>query len=183
MPEGIFPFRPRTHLRIIGVDPGMVATGFGVIELAPGGATRYCTSGVLRPRPQESFPQRIQFLFRGLRREIEKNEPHLMAVERPFVAKNVKSAMILGQARGAALLAAAETGLPVHEYSPMEVKQAVVGYGRAAKSQIQAMIYALLRTPGDLSKDAADALAIALCLAHCLPWQGACGGIEIPPGF
>ena len=83
----------------------------------------------------------------------------------------MKSAMLLGQARGAAVLAAAETGLEVQEYSPLEVKQAVVGYGRAAKEQIQAMVRSILRIPQELNADAADALAVALCLAHSLPWQ------------
>ncbi len=157
--------------RIMGVDPGMTATGFGVVEIAKEGEIRCLGSGVIRPHPAQPFPNRIQQVFRGLGREIEKYHPHWVAVERPFLAKNVKSAMILGQARGAAILAAAEAGLPVQELSPLEVKQAVVGYGRAAKEQVQAMVCALLRTPRELSADAADALAIALCLAHSLPWQ------------
>jgi crossover junction endodeoxyribonuclease RuvC len=94
-----------------------------------------------------------------------------MAVERPFCGKNVKSAMLLGQARGAAILAAAETGVEVQEYSPLEVKQAVVGYGRAAKEQIEAMVRTLLGHPQKLNSHAADALAVALCLAHQLPWH------------
>jgi crossover junction endodeoxyribonuclease RuvC len=94
-----------------------------------------------------------------------------MAVERPFFGKNVKSAMLLGQARGVALLAAAETGLEVQEFSPLEVKQSVVGYGRAAKEQIQAMVRSLLGVRRELTTDAADALAVALCLAHSLPLQ------------
>jgi crossover junction endodeoxyribonuclease RuvC len=94
-----------------------------------------------------------------------------MAVERPFYAKNVKSAMLLGQARGVAILAAAESGVEVQEYSPLEVKQAVVGYGRATKDQVQNMIRSLLHSPRNLTPDAADALAVALCLAHSLPWQ------------
>ena len=102
-----------------------------------------------------------------------------MAVERPFCGKNVKSAMLLGQARGVAILAAAETGLEVQEYSPLEVKQAVVGYGRAAKEQIEAMVQSLLRpSVQTLNSDAADALAVALCLAHSLPWQISLAGAE-----
>ncbi len=157
--------------RIIGVDPGLVATGFGVIEIGRNSSSLYCGSGVLRPPPLQSFPQRLQQIFRGLSEQIKKFAPELMAIENPFYAKNVKSAMLLGQARGIAILAAAEAGVEVQEYSPLEVKQAVVGYGRAAKEQVQAMIRCLLHPPQNLTADAADALAVALCLAHSVTWQ------------
>lgn len=94
-----------------------------------------------------------------------------MAVERPFFAKNVKSAMLLGEARGVAILAAAEALIDVFELSPLEIKQAVVGYGRAGKEQVQKMVCALLNISSALKADAADALAVALCLAHTLPYQ------------
>ena len=155
-------------IRILGVDPGMGATGFGLIEFENKGPLRYRESGVLRPRGTSVSP-RLQQIFRGLTRLIETTKPRFMAVERPFFGKNVKSAMLLGQARGAALLAAAETGLEVHEISPLEVKQAVVGYGRADKGQIQAMVRSILGIRQVLTADAADALAVALCLAHSLP--------------
>jgi crossover junction endodeoxyribonuclease RuvC len=155
----------------MGVDPGLVVTGFGVIEIGRNGSILYCGSGVLRPQRLQSFPQRLQQIFHGLSQQIEKFTPELMAVENPFYAKNVKSAMLLGQARGVAILAAAEAGVEVQEYSPLEVKQAVVGYGRAAKQQVQAMIRSLLHAPRSLTVDAADALAVALCLAHSMPWQ------------
>jgi crossover junction endodeoxyribonuclease RuvC len=155
----------------MGVDPGLVVTGFGVIEIGRNGSTLYCGSGVLRPHRLQSFPQRIQQIFRGLSEQIEKFTPELMAIENPFYAKNVKSAMLLGQARGVAILAAAEASVEVQEYSPLEVKQAVVGYGRAAKEQVQAMIRSLLHPPHNLTADAADALAVAICLAHSVPWQ------------
>ena len=153
MPRGDVPPFPRSLpaceaglSRILGVDPGMGSTGFGIIELAQSGSFQYRESGIIRPRsPLTSH--RIQQIFRGLIRLIEEFKPELMAVERPFCGKNVKSAMLLGQARGAAILAAAETGLEVQEYSPLEVKQAVVGYGRAAKEQIQAMVRSLLGHP------------------------------------
>ena len=156
--------------RILGVDPGMGSTGFGVIELAPNGSLLYQESGFIRPRGP-STAQRIQQIFRGLVQLIDKFQPQMMAVERPFFGKNVKSAMLLGQARGAAILAAAENGVEVQEYSPLEVKQAVVGYGKAAKEQVQAMVRSILRAPQELNAHAADALAVALCLAHSLPWQ------------
>jgi crossover junction endodeoxyribonuclease RuvC len=157
--------------RIMGVDPGVVATGFGVVEMGRDGLIHYLGSGVVRPQRMLAFSHRLQQIYRGLCRQIEKFNPQLMAVESPFYAKNVKSAMLLGQARGVALLAAAEAGLEVQEYSPLEVKQAVVGYGRAGKEQVQAMIRVLLNPPADLAADAADALAVALCFAHSLPWH------------
>lgn len=158
-------------IRILGVDPGLLSTGFGIIEIESDGSSLYCGSGAIRPRARQSFSQRIQQIFRGLSKQIENYAPQLMAVECPFFAKNVKSAMLLGQMRGVAILAAAEAGLEIQEFSPLEVKQAVVGYGRAAKEQVQAMVRSLLQTPPDLTTDAADALAVALCLAHCLSWQ------------
>jgi len=157
--------------RIMGVDPGVGATGFGVIEIGRDRLILYVGSGVLRPRRLQSFPQRIQQIYRGLCQQIDNFRPRLMAVESPFYAKNVKSALLLGQARGVAILAAAEAGLEVQEYSPLEVKQAVVGYGRAGKEQVQAMIRSLLNPSAELTADAADALAVALCLAHSLPWH------------
>ncbi len=155
-------------IRILGVDPGMGSTGFGLVEFQQQGSLLYCESGVLRPRGT-SVASRLRQIFCGLIRLIETAKPRFMAVERPFFGKNVKSAMLLGQARGAALLAAAETGLEVQEISPLEVKQAVVGYGRADKGQIQAMVRSILGIRQILSADAADALAVALCLAHSLP--------------
>ena len=157
--------------RIMGVDPGIGATGFGVVEVTRSGSIVYLGSGVIRPPTLQPFPKRIQQIFHGLCGEIENFAPGYMAVERPFYAKNVKSAMLLGQARAVAILAAAEAGLQVQEYSPLEVKQAVVGYGRAAKEQVQAMIRSLLHSPENIAPDAADALAVAFCLAHSLPWQ------------
>ena len=157
--------------RIMGVDPGVVATGFGVVEMGRDGFIHYLGSGVVRPRRMLAFSHRLQQIYHGLCQQIEKFGPQLMAVESPFYAKNVKSAMLLGQARGVALLAAAEAGVDVQEYSPLEVKQAVVGYGRAGKEQVQAMIRALLHPPAGLTADAADALAVALCFAHSLPWR------------
>ena len=160
-----------TEIRIIGVDPGLGATGFGLIAMGSDGTILYRGSGVIRSPSTLSFPQRIQRIYRRLAEEIKNYTPQLMAVEQPFFAKNVKSAMLLGQARGVAILAAAEAGVEVHEYSPLEVKQAVVGYGRAAKEQVQAMICSLLHTPKNLKADAADAFAVALCLAHSFSWE------------
>jgi len=165
-------------IRILGVDPGMGRTGFGLIEFEKHGPIMYRDSGVLRPLGTSVSP-RLQQIFHSLIRLIETSRPQFMAVERPFFGKNVKIAMVLGQARGAALLAAAETGLEVQEFSPLEVKQAVVGYGRAAKEQIQAMVRSILGIRRELSADAADALAVALCLAHSLPLQNSLRGASL----
>jgi len=161
-----------TKVRVLGIDPGMGATGFGVVEVESGGTICFCGSGVIRPRSGQPFPQRLWKIFSDLRRQIEIYRPHLMGIERPFFGKNVQSAMMLGQARGAAMLAAAEAGLTVQEFSPLEVKQAVVGYGRASKEQVQAMVRALIPLPpGRVGADAADALAVAVCVGHSLCWQ------------
>jgi len=171
-------------LRVLGIDPGMGATGFGVVEMEPGGTIRFLGSGVIRPRNAQPFAQRLWQIFFNLRCQIEVYRPHLMGVERPFFGKNVQSAMMLGQARGAAILAAAEAGLPVQEFSPLEVKQAVVGYGRASKEQVQAMVQAILPLPGKVAADAADALAVAVCVGHSFRWQRrvtASSGMGTPP--
>lgn len=161
------------EMRIMGVDPGLGATGFGLITINRGGKIVYRGSGVIRASSTFAFPQRIQYLYRCLAEAIKDYDPHLIGVENPFFAKNVRSAMLLGQARGLAILAAAEAGVEVHEYSPLEVKQAVVGYGRAAKEQVQSMICSLLNAPKNLKADAADALAVAVCLAHSYSWENA----------
>ncbi len=184
MPKGAGPFpgedpvpHPGTETRIIGVDPGLAATGFGIIEVGTDGSLHYVHSGVIHPSAP-SFPLRLQRIFHDLSKQIAAYVPGRMAVERPFFAKNVKTAMLLGQARGVAILAGAEAGLQVDEYSPLEVKQAVVGYGRAAKEQVQVMMQALLRTPHALPSDAADALAVAVCQAHSLRWQTSLKDLE-----
>jgi crossover junction endodeoxyribonuclease RuvC len=141
------------------------------VEVEKDGSIHYCGSGVIRPQSQQLFPQRLWKIFCDLRQQIEIFRPHLMGVERPFYGKNVQSAMMLGQARGVAVLAGAEAGLMVQEYSPLEVKQSVVGYGRAAKEQVQSMVQALLRTSTKMAADAADALAVAICAAHSATWQ------------
>lgn len=153
---------------IVGVDPGSRVTGFGVIRLEGNrlrsldhGAIRTATLGPLAP-----FPQRLSQIYQGLSHLLKCHNPDVMAVEEVFHALNVKSALQLGQTRGVVLLAAARLGLPVVEYSPLEVKKAVAGYGRADKRQIQMMVRMLLKLPETPQPhDAADALAIALCHA------------------
>jgi crossover junction endodeoxyribonuclease RuvC len=161
----------KSKICIMGIDPGLITTGFGVIEIIEGGRLQHCGSGVICPPSRAPFPQRLHQIYSGLVRQIKEYKPDYMAVERPFFAKNVKSAMLLGEARGVAILAAAEALIDVFELSPLEIKQAVVGYGRAGKEQVQKMVCALLNISSALKADAADALAVALCLAHTLPYQ------------
>jgi len=147
--------------RILGIDPGSRVTGFGVIEVA-GTAARYLASGVIRTEGA-SFPQRLRCIFEQVTEVIERYAPDTFAIEQVFVNRNVESALKLGQARGVAICAGVMRDLPIAEYSPSEVKQAVVGTGAATKEQVQYMVRALLSLNGSLAADAADALAVALC--------------------
>jgi len=151
--------------RILGIDPGLRLTGFGLIDLGSGGRLGYVASGVIRI-PDGDLPKRLATIYTQLAEVIERYRPNAAAVERVFVNVNPQSTLLLGQARGAAICAAATAGLPVAEYTALQVKQAVVGYGRATKEQVQAMIVHLLALPGSPSRDAADALACATCHAH-----------------
>jgi len=156
---------PAAPLRILGVDPGLRLTGFGVIERGAGGRLAYVASGVIRV-PDGELPVRLAAIFTQLAQVVAEYRPQAAAVERVFVNVNPHSTLLLGQARGAALCAVATAGLPVAEYTALQIKQAVVGYGRATKEQVQAMVVRLLALPGTPSRDAADALACAACHAH-----------------
>ena len=147
--------------RILGIDPGSVVTGFGVIE-TNGSRMTYVASGCVR-LPSRSLPERLGILYRELGELIERYRPTSMAVEQVFVGRNVLSALKLGHARGAILCAGAAAELPIAEYSATEVKQAVTGVGRAEKPQVQHMVRALLGLRGRIQADAADALAVAVC--------------------
>ena len=146
--------------RILGIDPGSVRTGFGVIELN-GSATRYLASGVIQAG-RGPFAERLHTIFTGLARVIDEHAPGESAIEEVFVNRNAQSALKLGQARGAAICACAGAGLAVHEYTPRAVKQALVGRGGAEKDQVGYMVRAVLGLQGALREDAADALAVAL---------------------
>ena len=149
---------------ILGVDPGSRKTGFGIINVA-GGQHDYVTSGVIR-LPDASLPERLKVIFDGLTEIIEQYCPQQVAVEQVFMAKNAGSALKLGQARGAAIVACVTQGLDVAEYSARQIKQAVVGTGAANKEQVQHMVKTLLRLPGMPQEDAADALGAAICHAN-----------------
>jgi len=151
-------------LRILGVDPGLRVTGFGVIDKR-GATLRYVTSGCIRT-PMGELPERLAAILEGLAEVISEHAPLEAAVERVFVNVNPSSTLALGQARGAAISALVLQRLPVSEYTALQVKQAVVGTGHARKEQVQSMVRRLLQLPGDPSADAADALACAICHAH-----------------
>lgn len=151
-------------LRILGIDPGSVKTGFGIIEVS-GQRIQYVTSGVIRLKPK-SAPERLGIIFESVQELIELHKPDLMAVEEVFMAKNPSSALKLGQARGAAMTAGVVNGLPVEEYAARLVKQSIAGSGAADKTQIQYMVTKLLKLSAEPSEDAADALAIAICHFH-----------------
>ena len=151
-------------LRILGIDPGLRVTGFGIIDKR-GTALRYVTSGCIRT-PSGELPERLAAILEGLAQVIAEHRPLEAAVERVFVSVNPSSTLALGQARGAAISALVLVRLPVSEYTALQVKQAVVGTGHARKAQVQSMVRRLLQLPGDPSADAADALACAICHAH-----------------
>jgi crossover junction endodeoxyribonuclease RuvC len=150
--------------RILGIDPGLRVTGFGLL-VEHDGKLIYVTSGCIRASG-DSLPVRLGVIARDIAHVIADERPTEVAVERVFVNVNPNSTLLLGQARGAAIAAAVLAGLPVHEYTAGQVKQAVVGRGRALKPQVQEMVRRLLQLPGAPSADAADALACAICHAH-----------------
>jgi crossover junction endodeoxyribonuclease RuvC len=153
-------------VRIFGIDPGSIRTGYGCVS-TDGSRHQLIACGAITTPVGAPLPERLQRIYRELSRLVRDAAPDAVAIENLFHAKNVRSALTLGHARGVAVLAAIEAGVPVSEYTPAEIKQSVVGYGRAEKAQVQRMIALLLGldTP-PRPHDAADALAIALCHAH-----------------
>ena len=151
-------------MRILGIDPGLRVTGFGVIDKL-GQQLVYVASGCIRT-PVGELPQRLKSIIDGLGEVIAAYSPEQVVVEKVFVNVNPQSTLLLGQARGAAICAAILKDLPVAEYTALQVKQAVVGNGHAAKEQVQDMVRRLLKLEGDPQADAADALACAICHAH-----------------
>ena len=151
--------------RILGIDPGLRVTGFGVISVA-GNTLTFVTCGCIRSDAREALPERLSMILHDLSLVIARDQPTEVAVEKVFVNVNPQSTLLLGQARGTAISAAVQAGLPVAEYTALQVKQAVVGHGKAAKEQVQEMVRRLLHLPGTPSADAADALACAIAHAH-----------------
>ncbi|MCX5717686.1 MAG: crossover junction endodeoxyribonuclease RuvC [Nitrospirae bacterium] len=164
--------RPRI---ILGIDPGSIVCGYGIIKSADSKQsavysrqsqatdTIYIASGRIMLPSKQPLNVRLKELYSNLADIIREYSPHEVAIEKVFFAKSIKAALVLGQARGAALVAAASSGLPVYEYSALEVKKAIVGYGRAEKHQVQSMVSKILSLKTKLSADSADALALALC--------------------
>ena len=154
-------------MRVLGIDCGTEFTGYGVVELGGDGALVCLSCGAIKLSPREPLPVRLGRIYEHLCGTIRDHQPDYVAIEDVFYAVNVKSALKLGQVRGVAMLAASSAGLEVAEYAPLSIKSAVVGYGKAEKSQVQHMVARLLRlTEPPKSADAADALAIAICHLH-----------------
>jgi len=153
--------------RILGLDPGLRITGFGVID-ASGNNLRYVASGCIHTSEggDRPLPDRLRTLLDGVREIIDTYNPTIAAVEKVFVNVNPQSTLLLGQARGAVICGAVSCDLPVAEYTALQIKQAVVGQGKASKEQVQNMVARLLSLTGEPQADAADALACAICHAH-----------------
>lgn len=153
-------------MRIFGIDPGSVRTGYGCVD-TDGGRHRFVTCGALSTPAGMPLPERLLAVHAGLTEVLASASPDCVAVENLFHARNARSALTLGHARGVAILAAMQQGVPVVEYTPAEIKMSVVGYGRAEKAQVQHMIMLLLGLDtAPTPYDASDALAVALCHAH-----------------
>lgn len=152
-------------MRILGIDPGTRVTGYGVIEKA-GNRLIHVDNGGIFTRAEMNLPDRLKLIYDGLCQVIREYAPEAVAVEQIFLAKNALSALKLGHARGIALLVGVNHDLPVFEYSALQVKSAVVGYGKAEKVQVQQMVKTLLNLPEIAQEDASDALAVAICHAH-----------------
>ena len=154
-------------MRILGIDPGLRTTGFGVVE-SVGAKLRYVASGTIKTEAvgSASLPARLKVIFDGVREIAGRYEPTCASVEIVFVNVNPQSTLLLGQARGAALTALVTAELAVAEYTALQMKKAIVGHGQARKEQVQEMVMRLLALPGLPGKDAADALGLAICHAH-----------------
>lgn len=150
---------------ILGIDPGSQITGYGVLTRS-NSRLEHIDNGGIFTSAKEDFPSRLHCIFAGVKELIQKFSPDVLAIENIFYAKNVKSTIQLGHARGAAIVAGKEFKLPIYEYTPLAIKQAVTGYGRASKEQIQGMVKQLLKLPEVAYYDASDALAVAICHAN-----------------
>lgn len=155
-------------MQVVGIDPGTATTGYGFVEETDSGELRAIDYGVIITAAKQPLEQRLQQIYTQLKELLLLHRPQSGAVEKLFFQNNVTTAMSVGQARGVAMLALAEAGVTVAEYTPMEIKQAISGFGGADKSQVQLMVKALLSLP-EIPKpdDAADALAVAICHINC----------------
>ena len=161
---------------VLGIDPGTAITGYGLVREDDEGLT-LIGCGVITTPADRPLPQRLQTIYRGLTAIIGQHQPDQVAVEELFFSRNVRTALSVGQARGVVLLAAAEAGLPLYEYKPLEVKQTVAGYGGADKRQVQEMVRLLLNLEQvPEPDDAADAVAVAVCHIHSARMRALIGG-------
>jgi crossover junction endodeoxyribonuclease RuvC len=152
-------------MRVLGIDPGSRVTGFGVVEVLRNGRLQYVASGCVR-LPPGGLAERLKTVYEGVTEIIRTYQPTVLAIEKVFLARNADSALKLGQARGAAILAGANHTLEIAEYTALQIKRAAVGRGHAGKQQVQHMVKALLGLSAAPQADAADALACAICHAH-----------------
>jgi crossover junction endodeoxyribonuclease RuvC len=162
-------------MKILGIDPGLRVTGFGVIE-KQGNVLRYIASGTIKTADAD-LPQRLKTILSGVGEVIAAYAPDCAAIEKVFVNVNPQSTLLLGQARGAAICGLVMADLAVAEYTALQIKQAVVGHGKAQKNQVQDMVQRLLKLPGLPGTDAADALGVAICHAHSGEILGVLGAL------
>ncbi|MBF0453857.1 MAG: crossover junction endodeoxyribonuclease RuvC [Magnetococcales bacterium] len=156
-------------MRVLGIDPGTVVTGWGIVTFNDR-QFYHIANGCIRTKSQSPLPERLGSIFAALSHIIQEHRPNQASVEEVFISRNVQSALKLGHARGVAIAAINQAGLPVHEYSALQVKKSVVGYGRAEKGQVQEMVRLLLSLPKIAPEDASDALAAAMChINHASP--------------
>jgi crossover junction endodeoxyribonuclease RuvC len=153
-------------MRIIGIDPGYAILGYGIIDME-GNRFKPCTYGTVTTDKDMEMPERLKHIYISLTSIIEEFRPEAAAIEELFFNKNAKTAISVGQARGVAILACANTGIDIYEYTPLQIKQGLLGYGRAEKEQVQFMVKTILNLPRTFKQDdAADALAAAICHGH-----------------
>ena len=160
---------------VLGIDPGSVATGYGAIT-SEGNRLVYVECGVIKTRSRDPFPQRLAEIFDGIRHVVDRLQPQAAAIEAVFHARHASSALKLGHARGVAMLAVVLAGIPLHEYPPAQIKNAVAGTGRADKKQVRMMVETLLGQRFEQPDDATDALATAICHLHASPLRDRLAG-------
>ncbi len=157
---------------VLGIDPGIAITGYGLVREVPGGGVEMVAYGAVETPAHTPLPLRLQQVYKGVREVVEQYRPESAAIEKLLFGKNVTTAMAVGQARGVAVLALADCGLTIAEYTPASIKQAVAGYGNASKSQMQEMVRMLLGLDEiPRPDDAADALAVAITHLHSSRYQ------------
>lgn len=168
-----------SRVRILGIDPGSLSTGYGIIDVASGGS-QHVDNGCVRPPKDQPMSARLQVIFESVSELVDTYQPDQAAVEQAFMYRNAATALKLGQARGVAICALGRAGLSVDEYAPRQVKQAVVGRGGADKFQVQHMVCAILGLREKPQEDAADALAVAICHGH---FQASAQRIGLPAAY